>query len=246
MNWDGIFKNASGLCLTELMIAMTAGAIVLAASLESLDHFQRRMLAQQERLIRQQDVRIGMRVLEAELRLAGSGGPPTAAPLLQAGPQTIEFLANLDGYSSSLTKAVSAHQRELFVVGGANWPKGKRVWVCGEEQCAEGRLARTGQDGRLSLAEALGQAFPAGSAVFVSNQVRYYLGKDQTGKRSLMRQVDGGASTLIGGVTSCQVRYLDENGSRTTDPALVDRIHISLQVENGPRQLTYEVSLRGR
>ncbi len=242
----GIFKNASGLCLTELMIAMTAGAIVLAASLECLDHFQRRMLAQQDRLVRQQDVRIGMRVLEAELRLAGSGGPPTAAPLLQAGPQAIEFLANLDGYSTSLTTAISPHQRELFVVGGTNWPKGKRVWVCGEEHCVEGRLARNGQAGRLFLADAPGQAFPAGSAVFVSNQIRYYLGKDQAGTKSLMRQVDGGAGTLIGGVASFQVRYFDENGSRTTDPALVDRIHIALQVENIPRQLTYEVSLRGR
>jgi Tfp pilus assembly protein PilW len=155
MSRAGILKNASGLCLTELMIAMTAGAIVLAASLESLDHFQRRMVAQQNLLVRQQDVRLGMRVLEAELRLAGSGGPPTAAPLLQAGPQAIEFLANLDGDATSLTKAVSAHERELLVVGGTNWPKGKRVWVCGEEQCAEGRLTRNGQAGRLSLAPGL-------------------------------------------------------------------------------------------
>lgn len=241
-----MLRDSSGLCLAEMMIAMTAGAVILAATLESVHHFQRRLEDQQSILLLQQDLRLGMRVMEAELRLAGSGGPPSGAPLLRAAPQAFEFLANLEGYATALTQAASHHQRELFVADGTDWPKGKRVWVCGEQGCLENRLARNGLEGVLVLTDPLGRAFPAGSAVFVSNQVRYYLGKDQTGRASLMRQVDGGANALVGGVTWLQVVYLDGRGFRTEDPALVARIHLELKIEGHRRALTYEVGLRGR
>jgi len=239
-------NDCTGLCLTELMIAMAAGAVVLSAAVQALTHFQQRLWAQHDAIARHQDLRIGMEVVEAELRLVGTGALPSSQALLKVEQQEVEFLANLGGLATTLTESVSSSQSELMVLDGSDWSKGKRVVVCGSDQCAEGRLARDGQRHMLSLTDPIGQTFPAGSLVYVSNQVRYYLGKDRHGNSSLMRQVDGGANSLIGEVAWFQLAYLGRDGKPTHDQARVARVRVDIAVGDGRRTMTSEVGLRGR
>jgi len=240
------FDNCAGICLAELMIAMVAGAVVLSAAVQALTHFQQRLWTQHDAIARHQDLRLGMEVMGAELRLAGTGALPSSQAVLIAERQEIEFLANLGGLATTLTESVSPSQSELMVHDGSDWSKGKRVVVCGNDRCAEGRLARDGQRHTLSLAEPIGQTFPAGSLVYVSNQVRYYLGKDRHGNSSLMRQVDGGANSLIGEVARFQLAYLGKDGKPTLDPYRVARVRVDVAVGDGRRTMTSEVGLRGR
>lgn len=227
------------------MIALAAGAVVLSATLQSLHFFQVQLSAQQESAARQQDARIGLQVMEAELRLAGTGSAAQEGAVLQAGPDAITFLANLDGLATELTSAVSGTEEDLSVKDGADWPKGKRLLVCREDRCAEGRLARAGRRGTLTLTAPLGLAFPQGSAVFVSNQVRYYLGKDGRGAPAVMRQVDGGASPLVADVLRFRLRYVDRRGTPTGDPAQVARVRLEMAVGRGAA-LVGEVGLRAK
>lgn len=239
------FDDGAGICLTELMIAMAAGAVVLSAAVQALTHFQLQLWTQHDVIARHQDLRIGMEVMEAELRLAGTGALPFSQALLKAERQEVEFLANLGGLATTLTESVSPSQSELTVHDGTDWSKGKRVVVCGSDRCAEGRLARDGQRHTLSLTDPIGQAFPTGSLVYVSNQVRYYLGKDRHGSSSLMRQVDGGANSLIGDMARFQLAYLAKDGKLTHDPARVVRVRVDVAVGDGRRTITSEVGLRG-
>ena len=239
-------NDCTGICLAELMIAMAAGAVVLSAAMQALTHFQQRLWAQHDAIARHQDLRIGMEVMEAELRLAGTGALPFSQALLKAEQQEVEFLANLGGLATTLTGPVSPSQSELTVHDGSDWSTGKRVVVCGSDRCAEGRLARDGQRHTLSLTEPIGQTFPTGSLVYVSNQVRYYLGKDRHGNSSLMRQVDGGANSLIGAVARFQLAYLGRDGKPTRDPVRVARVRVDVAVGDGRRTMTSEVGLRGR
>jgi len=98
----------------------------------------------------------------------------------------------------------------------------------------------------LGLSEPIGQAFPTGSLVYMSNQVRYYLGKDRHGSSSLMRQVDGGANSLIGEVAWLQLTYLGTDDKPTRDPARVARVRVDVAVGDSRRTMTSEVGLRGR
>ena len=245
-HWPLACRDAAGVCLAEAMIAMAAGVVVLSATIQTLNHFQQKLWAQHDAIAHHQDLRLGMGVMEAELRVAGPGAPAIGTGLLKAEPQEIEFLANLAGSVTTLSSAVSPGQEKLPVKDGSDWPKGKRLLVCTEDRCAEGRLARDGRQHALSLTDPLGEAFPAGSSVSISNQVRFYVRKDQNGTTSLMRQVDGGASTLIGDVTWFRLVYLDQEGKLTRDPTRVARVHVEVSVGGDRRVLTKDIGLRAR
>src|SRR5207244_12361046 len=105
--------------LIELMIAMAAGAVVLSAAVQALTHFQQRLWTQHDAIARNQDLRVGMEVMEAELRLAGTGALPFSQALLKAEQQEVEFLANLGGLGTNFTKPVSPSQWHVTVTYGS-------------------------------------------------------------------------------------------------------------------------------
>ncbi|MBI5777725.1 MAG: hypothetical protein HY444_10095 [Nitrospirae bacterium] len=238
--------NCRGVCLAEVMIALAAGAVVLASTLQSLDHFQHRLSKQHVTAAQAQDLRIGLKVLEDELRAIGTGSSLSEAPLSVTGRQEIEFAANLGGFVTTLTSAVSSIQQDLPVMNGTDWPKGKRILVCDRERCVEGRLARDGRARTLSMAGPLGHDFAAGSEVRVANSVRYYVKADQDGIARVMREVDGGANPLIGEIARFQFGYFDRAGAATTDPSRVARVRIEAAVGDGRNAVVRDVALRGR
>jgi hypothetical protein len=228
------------------MIAMAAGAVVLAATLQSLDHFERRLSKQHVAAAQTQDLRIGLKVLEDELRMIGAGSAPSVTSMLVAGQQEVEFTANLAGLATTLTDAVSSDQQELPVLNGSDWPKGKRIRVCDRYRCAQGRLARDGRARVLSLSGPLGLGFAPGSDVRIVNNVRYYVKTDRTGAARMMREIDGGANPLIGEVARLQLYYFDRNGAPTADPSRVARIRIEASARGERVPVTRDVAIRGR
>lgn len=238
--------NCRGVCLAEVMIALAAGAVVLAATLQSLDHFQHRLSKQHVAAAQAQDLRIGLKVLEDELCAIGTGSSALEPPLSVTGRQEIEFAANLGGLVTTLTNAVSSIQQDLPVMNGTDWPKGKRILVCDRERCAEGRLARDGRARTLNVAGPLGHDFAAGSEVRVANRVRYYVKADQDGIARVMREVDGGANPLIGEIARFQLGYFDRAGAPTTDPSRVARVRIEAAVGDGRNAVVRDVAWRGR
>ncbi|MFQ5993335.1 MAG: PilW family protein [Nitrospiraceae bacterium] len=239
-----LWPGRAGMSLIELLIAMTAAAAVLSTSIQAITHFEQRWRVQQETMAQQQDLRIGLQVFEEELRAAGSGAPFWESAVVVAQPQEIQFRANLSGRITTLTAPVSPTQLSILVEDGAGWPGGKRLWVCDAERCAESRLARRGRRQMIAMTEPLGQAFPEGSVATVSNDVRYYLRTGETGDASIMRQVDGGANPLIGGVDTFRLSYVDRHGVPTEDAACVARVRILLAVSDSRRVIIREVGLR--
>lgn len=238
--------NSRGVCLVEVIIAMAVGLVVFMATLQSLDHFERRLSMQHVAVARAQDLRIGLRVLEDDVRTAGAASWPSEPPLTTAGPQEVEFDANLGGLVTTLTAPVSSGQQELPVTSGAGWPKGKRILVCDRQGCVEGRLARDGRQAQLNLAEPLGRDVAAGGEASVINHVRYYVKTERDGTRRLMRSVDGGANPLIGEITRFHLTYLDRDGVPTTDPSRVVSLRVEAAVGGEPVPVVQDIGLRGR
>jgi len=231
-------SNARGVCLTELMVSLAAGAIVLVAVLDAFNVMQTRTAIQHRALAHQQDLRIGLEVLEQEVRLA------TADSIVAAAPDEFQFLANINAQRTICTGAVAPGQSVLEVLDGSGWGEGKTVTVCGQQACEVHRLSHAGQRNQLTLAEPVGLTLPSGASVEVKNKVIYYTKRDELGVLRLMRMVDGGASVLIGELEDAHFSYRDEYGRPTFQLSLVKRVVVEIQPSRSAHRIVREVSLR--
>lgn len=228
----------AGTSLAELMFATAAGLVILGATLQSLSYFQQQFMTQQRGVAQQQDLRLGLEVLEQELRLAGSGS------LTAAAQDSVEFSANLQGLSTMVTAAVAIGQTALPVEDGRGWEKGRTVVVCWADRCETLALVRDGQRRLLTVTQPLAQAIPSGAFVSLLNRIRYYSRRDDQGILRLLRQVDGGASVLVGDITEARFSYWDEQGQVAIQPALVKLVVVEVSLSGqGPRAIR-AISLR--
>lgn len=233
-----ILLDNSGASLLELLGALAAGLVVLGAMLHSLSFFQREFSRFEERVIQEQDYRLGMELLEQELHLAGSGS------LIGIAADAVEFMANVHGYSTNLTALAAIGQTVLPVENGSGWPGRKILRVCWNDLCEQFTLAKTGQRNLLTLMEPVPRAIPAGASVTVMNRLRYYGRTDEHGSLRLLRQIDGGAGVLIGGIEAVRFSYLNELGRKTTRPELVRRIIVEIAFPRNSMKAIREISLR--
>jgi Tfp pilus assembly protein PilV len=231
-------RTETGLSLIELMFAMTAGLIIFAATLQTLSHFQRQFKQQQHAVAQQQDLRLGLEVLEQALRLAGSGS------LITVTLDSVEFWANLQGLSTTTTAAAAVGQTALSVEDGRGWDDRKTVVACWAERCETLSLARDGQRRLLTVTEPLTREVPSRTFVSLLNRVRYYSRRDDQGVLRLLRQVDGGSSVLVGNIREARFSYWDKNGQAVTEPAQVRLVVVEVMMSDRGIRAVRAMSLR--
>lgn len=240
MGWNGLslISDRRGVCLTELVMSLATGAIVLAAAFEIFHIVQTVAGAQQRTMTQQQDLRLALEVFEQEVRLTATEAIVTVEP------DQFLFLANLNGQQTTTTGAVLPGQSVLAVQDGSGWGEGKTVILCGREACEVHRLVRAGQRYQLTLAEPIESMFPAGASVEVSNRVAYYTKRDEQGVLNLMRMVDGGASLLVGELNQAHFSYRDGRSHVTRRPSEVRRVLIEIEPSHLGHRTIREVGLR--
>ena len=231
-------QTEAGSGLTELMLALVAGLVILGATLQTLSHFKQQFMKQQREVAQQQDLRLGLEVLEQELRLAGSGSLTTTAT------DSVEFSANLQGLSTTVTATAAIGQTVLSVEDGRGWDDWKTIVACWAERCETLALARDGQRHLLTVTQPLTGPIPSGASVSLVNRIRYYSRRDDQGVLRLLRQVDGGASVLVGDIREARFSYWDENGQAVTQPALVKLVVAEVLMSDQGIRTVREISLR--
>ena len=195
-------------------------------------------------MVSNQELRLGLDVLCSELRLAGAGLLGGDSPFLKAELDEIEFFANLSGSVTTLTQTVEIGRQDLPVEEGAGWPKGKQLLLCTAVHCVWNRLAADGRKQTLNLTTPTVELFPSRTEVILLNRVRYYLKRHDDGTLRLMREVDGGASTLLSDVGEFELRYLDRDGHFTTDSREVARIRVTIWVGQERSRLMRDIAIR--
>ncbi len=231
--------SMEGMCLTELLVSLTAGAIVLAATLDMVVVVKTRAERQFRAGAEQQDVRLALEVWEQEVRQT------TPAWIMSATPREFSFHANVNGLETVITSPVPSGHTVLPVENGGEWGEGKLVSLCGPQQCELHRLARPGTRNQLALAEPTTLAMPAGSFVQVINLVRYYAKEDEEdGSLKMMRMIDGGASTFVASLRDVRFAYWDENGHATRGLQDIKRITVYLQTTETAAAVVRDVALR--
>jgi len=231
-------RTEVGTSLTELMCAMAAGLVVLGATLQTLTYFQQQFMRQQRGVAQQQDLRLGLEVLEQELRLAWSGSLDTATS------DSVEFSANLQGLSTTVTATAVVGQTALSVEDGRGWEDQKTIVACWAERCETLALARDGQRRLLTVTQPLTRAIPSGAFVSLLNHVRYYSRRDAQNVLRLLRQVDGGASVLVGDIREARFSYWDEMGQVVTGPAKVRLVVVEVILSDRGFRAVRGISLR--
>ena len=231
-------RTEVGTSLIELMCAMAAGLIVLGATFQALSYFQQRFIKQQHEVAQQQDLRLGLEVLEQELRLAGSGS------LTMVASDTVEFSANLQNLFTTVTTASEIGQTTISVEDGRGWEDRKTIVACWADRCERLALAHNGQRHVLTVTQPLTRTIPSGAFVFLLNQVRYYSRRDNQGVLRLLRQVDGGASVLVGDIREARFSYWDENGQAVTQPASVKLVIVEVMLSDRGIRAVRGISLR--
>ena len=228
----------AGASLMELMFAMAAGLAILCATLYALSYFQQQFMKQQREVAQQQDLRLGLEVLEQELRLAGTGSLTTAAS------DSVEFWANLQGLTTTVTAAAAIGQTTLSVEDGRGLEDRKTIVACWAEHCETLSLARDGQRYLLTMTQPLTRSIPSGASVSLLNRVRYYSRRDNQDVLRLLRQVDGGASVLVKDIREARFSYRDEMGQVATELARVKLVIVEVTIAGRGIRAVREMSLR--
>ncbi len=228
----------SGTSMTELLIAMAAGLVLFGATLQTLSSFQQRFVTQQRAVAQQQDLRLGLELLEQELRLGGVGSITTAAG------DSVEFSANLRGLSTTVAASAAIGETRLSVEDGREWDRQKTIVACWGEFCEMMTLARDGQRSLLTVAQPLTRLIPAGAYVSLRNRVRYYSRRDDRAVLRLLRQVDGGASVLVEDIQDARFTYWDEEGRSTTMRERIKRVVVEVAIPHQSIRAVRVISLR--
>ena len=236
--------GSAGASLIELLIAMAISSIAISASIHVFSSVGLRFSGQHSTMVTNQDLRLGLDVLCSEVRLAGAGLLGEDSPFLKAKSDEIEFFANLSGASTTLTQVAEIGRQDLPVEDGAGWPKGKQLLVCTAVHCAWNQLAADGRKQTLTLVTPTAEQFPVHSAIFLLNRVRYYVKRQDDGAMRVMRDVDGGASTLLGDVSRFELQYFDRDGRVTTDLSEVVRVRAAIQAGRQGSRLVRDVAIR--
>lgn len=230
--------NQRGFCLSELIIAMAVGTVVLAGSLEALNLVHAQAVQQQRSMTWQQDMRAGLEVLEQDVRMA------SAATITTAKPDRLEFSANVHALETTTTATVVSGQTVVPVQDGGGWGPGKSVRICAAQGCESHSLAQAGQRLQLVLSEPVSGLFPAGASVEVMNRVAYYTRADEAGRLRLMRMIDGGAGVLIGDLGAVQLSYWDDRGRVAAVTGSVARVVVAIEPMDSRAKAVREVSVR--
>ncbi|MCS6292789.1 MAG: hypothetical protein H8J66_06910 [Nitrospira sp.] len=230
--------SQSGVCLSELLVGLAIGTLVLAGSLEAFNIVQTQAVRQQRIMAAQQEMRLGLEVFEQEVRMASS------STIAVAMSDRFEFSANIHGVRTVTTAPVAAGQTVLPVQNGSGWEAGKTMVLCGMSRCESHRLKSPGQRSQLLLSDPVGGAYPPGVSVEVRNRVTYYTRVDDRDRTQLMRQIDGGAGVLIGDLQSVRLSYWDEWGKAGTGIGRIIRVAVELLPVVGDPKVVREVTVR--
>jgi len=231
-------QEECGTTLIELLIATAVGFIILSASWQTLSFLHRQFSLQQASLSRQQDLRLGLEVLEQEIHQA------EAEFVSLMGSEEIEFGANANSLVTTISAPAAPGATSIRVDDGRGWTERKTIVVSWNDQSEVMTLARDGQRTLLTLAQPVGTSIPTGASVSVRNRIRYYSKYDDQGNKRLLRMVDGGASVLVGDVQAAKFSYWDEDGRTVTQARRLKRVVVEVILRGMGIRAVREISLK--
>ena len=235
-----------GFSLAEILIALSTFFIVLFAVYTTFDTSQATYAAGEQRADIQQNARVAMEVVGADLRLAGYGFPTGAGNVITAANATsITFWADVMSASTTILNVdVNAGDTTLNVQDASGIQAGDTIY-----------LINGGQSDRLTvlsvntvlvpntITTAVGPclAYPWGSQVGRAISIQFSWAANTLSKDD---GEGGGLQPLADNIQNFQLQYFDAADNATAVPANIRRMTISFTAQSpqGPwRQQNFNI-----
>src|SRR5215470_12555945 len=128
-----MFRDRRGMSLTELLVSCGVLGMVMAAVGGVVATSGKISTDGDNRARAQQAARAGM-IMEEDLRLAGSGFPPSAIKITAATSTSVSFWADLLAASTRLTANANAGDGSLTVADASGFRSGDVIYLINTDQ----------------------------------------------------------------------------------------------------------------
>ena len=268
---QSFFKNAKGVTLIELLIALVISAVLTAGIYRAFIHQQRSYTTQEQVADMQQNARVAINRMMREIRMAGCGNIQGVLPVsFLGGTRTYNDVVNLDapvagaltivsaiGGSAVLTGQPASNQIQVSALAEFDTNNKKYISIGGLE-CHSITAIDAGNK-ILTLNSDLSRVYNNGTTlVYAIRAISYRIAPDAEGKPVLRRDENtgGGFQPMANNIESIEFRNSD--GTIPLNPnsasmqvavtAMTDRPDPQLKVGDGyrRRQFTSIILQRNR
>lgn len=251
-------RNASGLSILELLIAVLIGSFVIYAGLETFVTMNHQTIWQEQITDAQQSARAVQRVMSEHLRMAGFGIPRILAPVTGSdSPNDTIVISHQDPEGcEAFLSADMADAADPIVVDGYDISCVEDgMWMYIHDPAVDSGeffqvLSKYDSPPSLEAATALGRAYAAGSGVYHINQMTYYIDDSDPDHPTLMQKPFGEAATAYADdIESLHCAYVMQNGDTVQvpiDPYMVTNVLIDLTARSAREDKDIEHDYRRR
>jgi prepilin-type N-terminal cleavage/methylation domain-containing protein len=233
-----------GFSLVEVILAAAILVIVLSALYSVMSAGWDTYVSGEAKADMQQNARLAMETVEADLRLIGYGYPTDPAlvnPLRKitaASATSITFWADLNNASTVLAADAAAGDATISVGTAAGFSSGDTLWLI-NGGLFESRTVSSKNTGStphtITLSTTAGRAYPRGTLVGRPKSISYaYDGAAETITRD--EGEGAGPQTLVDNVTAFALQYFDGTNAPIANPAAnlegIRRISVNFSVRS--------------
>lgn len=227
MSCDPKRGEARGFSLVEVILAAAILVIVLSAIYSVMSSGWNTYVSGEAKADMQQNARLAMETVEADLRMIGYGYPTDPAlvsPLRKitaASATSITFWADLNNVSTVLAADAAVGDATISVSNGAGFSAGDTLWLI-NGGLFESRTVSSKNTGStphtITLSTTTGRAYPRGTLVGRPRSISYAY--DAAAGSITRDEGEGvGPQTLVDNVTAFALQYFDGNNAPIANPA---------------------------
>ncbi len=231
-------KKDRGLTLMELLVALAMSSILIAALYRTFVGQQKTYTVQEEVVDMQQNVRVAVREMVKEIRMAGFGNVDMVLPVTfgavtfnnilnpdTPGANSITIVSALEN-SATVTAVPAKNQIIVSSVAGFDTGDKRYISIGGLESHIITNVDST--SGTLTLSENLIYNPPVNTPVFGIRAITYQVVTPAGGTPTLMRNDNmGGSNALADNIGNLQFQYFDGNGVATALPAAIRMVQVT-------------------
>ena len=203
-----ILREARGFSLTELLVSCGVLGIVLAALGSVLTTGTQVSQDGNSRHEAQQAARAGL-IMEEDLKLAGSGFPPSGIKITAATPTSVSFWADIRGASTTLTANANVNDTTLNVQDGSGFAAGDVIYLINTDQFSTVTVSNANRPVIILNQPGLPVAYSQGVQVGRPKLIRFVWDNVNTLFKDAGEGL--GLQPLAVGVTACNLTYFDAN-----------------------------------
>ena len=240
--------------LTELLVSCGVLGMVMAAVGGVVTTSGKISADGDNRAQAQQAARAGM-IMEEDLRLAGSGFPPSAVKITEATSTSVTFWADLGGVSTTLAANANTNDTSLTVANASGFTGGDVIYLINTDQYSTATVSSASGTTITLASPGVSQPYAQGIQVGRPKLVRFAWDNVSTLRKD--SGTGGGLQPLANGVTGFSLTYFDTNdvvipaGNLAANLGSIRRIMVTLttQSSSGPvdaRTFTLTTSVRPR